>query len=62
VDWLTGLKYALALLFKLADLWFEKNTEKSKQKAEAIHEAVKGLDERDPSAVTAALDRLRRLR
>lgn len=62
MDWITGLKYALALLFKLANLWVEKNSERSKAKAEAIHEAVKGLDKRDPSAITAALDRFRRVR
>lgn len=62
MDWLTGIKYAMAFLFKLANLWMEKNSEKSKAKAEAINEAVKGLDQRDPSAITAALDKFRRVR
>lgn len=62
MDWITGIKYALALFFKLANLWVEKNSEKSKAKAEAINEAIQGLDQRDPSAITAALDRFRRVR
>ena len=62
MDWITGIKFAIALFMKIADLWVEKNAEKSKAKAEAIHEAIQGLDKRDPSAVTASLDKLRRLR
>lgn len=62
MDWLTALKFALSLFMKLANLWMEKNEEKSKAKKEALNVALEGLDKRDPSLINLGLSRFKRLR
>lgn len=53
-----GIVVAIKLVFAILSFFFEKNAEKKKRKSAAVKKILKGIDDEDPSAITAGFDNL----
>ena len=51
----------LRLISMALSIWREKNKHKKKMKKDALKEVTDGIKKKDPSLITAGLDRLNRL-
>ena len=53
---MAGIVVAIKLVYAILSFLFERNSAKRKRKQEALKEAFDGIKDKDPSAVTAAID------
>jgi hypothetical protein len=55
---LAGIGAALQIIWGVLSFFLEKNSDKKKRKKEALKGAFDGIEAKDPSAVTAAINDL----
>jgi len=56
MEWAALIKLVVLLL----SFWFEKDRAKKKQKREALKQVIEGIEEEDPSKITAGFDKVNR--
>lgn len=59
--WTQLISGFLQLVLLILSKWFESDAEKKKIKAEAIKDVTEGLQERDPSKITAGFEKVKNL-
>jgi len=59
---LTIIGGIIGLILRVLGAWVEVNSERKKQKQEALNVVKEGIVKRDPSAITAGFDAYRRVR
>ena len=60
MSWANAIWTALKIAHLILSKWLTLDTAKKKRKTEALKEVKDALKKKDPSAVTAAFDRIRR--
>jgi hypothetical protein len=56
-----GIVIALKIIWAVIAFFGEKNAERKKKRKDALKEIFDGVDEKDPTRITAGFDRLNRL-
>ena len=62
MGWIQAIVLGFTLILKVWDAIKERNDEIKKKKTEALQSGIKGLVNRDASAITAAINDINRLR
>ena len=55
-----GIVVAIKLVFAILSFFLTKNSDARKRKREAINQVMKGIEDEDPSEITAGFDSLNR--
>jgi hypothetical protein len=53
-----GIVVAMKLVFAILSFFMEKNSEKKKRKRAGIDKVLKGIEDEDPSSITAGFDNI----
>ena len=55
-----GIVVAIKLVFAILSFFFEKNAERKRRKKAALDKILKGIEDEDPSEITAGFDNMHR--